>query len=72
MFGQAISEATLLNYVLQLHQALAQWEQRAIERLLTMPAMPVDETSLRVDRNNHWIHVQCDQARLVEEDWSMQ
>ena len=57
LIGQAISEATLLNYVRQLHQALAQWEQRAIERLLTMPAMHVDETSLRVDRKNHWIHV---------------
>ena len=35
----------------------AEWESRAIERLLTMPAMHVDETSLRVDRKNHWIHV---------------
>ena len=57
LIGQAISEATLLNYILQLHHALADWEQRAIERLLTMPAMHVDETSLRVDRKNHWIHV---------------
>ena len=29
----------------------------AIERLLASPAMHVDETSLRVDRKNHWIHV---------------
>ncbi|WP_419604796.1 hypothetical protein [Thiolapillus sp.] len=28
-----------------------------IEQLLQMPAMHVDETSLRVDRKNHWIHV---------------
>ena len=71
LIARTLSEATLLNYVLQLHHALAEWEQRAIERLLAMPAMHVDETSLRVDRKNHWIHVQCDQARLVEEDWSM-
>ena len=57
LIGQAISEATLLNYIMQLHHALADWESRAIERLLTMPAMHVDETSLRVDRKNHWIHV---------------
>lgn len=57
LIGLVISEATLLKYVLQLHQALARWEQSAIERLLTLPAMHVDETSLRVDRKNHWIHV---------------
>ena len=43
--------------VAQLHHALAQWERHAIERLLASPAMHVDETSLRVERKNHWIHV---------------
>jgi len=57
LIGLAISEATILKYVLQLHQALAQWEQSAIEKLLESPAMHVDETSLRVDRKNYWIHV---------------
>lgn len=52
-----ISEATILKYVLQLHQALEQWEKASIERLLAMPAMHVDETSLRVERQNYWIHV---------------
>ena len=33
------------------------WEHHAIEHLLAAPAMHVDETSLRVDRSNHWIHV---------------
>ena len=42
---------------MQLHYALEAWEQSAIERLLQMPAMHVDETSLRVERKNHWIHV---------------
>ena len=55
--GQLLSEATLLGYIAQLHHALAQWERQAIERLLAQPAMHVDETSLRVDRKNHWIHV---------------
>ena len=57
LIGRTLSEATLLGYVAQLHHALAQWEHHAIERLLAMPAMHVDETSLRVERKNHWIHV---------------
>ena len=57
LIGQLLSEATLLGYIAQLHQALAEWEHHAIERLLAQPAMHVDETSLRVDRKNHWIHV---------------
>ena len=57
LIGMAISETTILKYVMQLHRALAAWEQSAIEQLLAMPALHVDETSLRVDRKNHWIHV---------------
>ncbi len=64
LIGQVISEATLLKYVLQLHHALADWEQAAIEQLLTMPVMHVDETSLRVDRKNHWIHV-CSSGQIT-------
>jgi transposase len=57
LIGLAVSEATILKYVIRLHQALEKWEQDAIEQILAMPAMHVDETSLRVDRRNHWIHV---------------
>ncbi|WP_419636962.1 IS66 family transposase, partial [Thiolapillus sp.] len=57
LIGQILSEATILKYVMQLHHTLAAWEQSVIEQLLQMPAMHVDETSLRVDRKNHWIHV---------------
>ena len=57
LIGLAISEATILKYVLQLHLALTRWERMAIERILTQPAMHVDETSIRVDKRNHWIHV---------------
>jgi transposase len=57
LIGQAISEATLLKYMMQLHRALADWEHAAIEQILTLPALHVDETSLRVDKRNHWIHV---------------
>jgi len=57
MIGQTISEATLLKFVMRLHLALEEWEHSAIKELLISPAMNVDETSLRVDRTNHWIHV---------------
>jgi len=57
MMGTVIAEATLLRFVLRLHQALEEWEQVTIQKILTMPAINVDETSLRVDRKNHWIHV---------------
>ena len=57
LIGQVISEATILKYVIQLYHALEVWEQSSIEEILQMPSMHVDETSLRVDRNNHWIHV---------------
>jgi transposase len=57
LIGRAISEATLLKYVEQLHQALESWEHNAIETLLASKGMHVDETSLRVDKKNHWVHV---------------
>lgn len=57
LIGTVIAEATILHYVLQLHQALERWENAAIEQLLASPALHADETSLRVDRHNQWIHV---------------
>jgi transposase len=57
LIDRVVSEATLLGYVMQLHRALERWEQEAIAALLKQPAVHVDETSLRVDRTNHWIHV---------------
>jgi transposase len=57
LIGQAISEATILKYVMQLHRALTEWEHAAVEQIMTLPALHVDETSLRVDKRNYWIHV---------------
>ena len=55
--GRLLSEATLLGFVTRLHKALEAWEEAAIRMLLEMPVLNVDETSLRVDGKNHWIHV---------------
>jgi len=57
MMGEVIAESTLLKFVMRLHQALEAWELDAIEQLLEAPAINVDETSLRVDKRNHWLHV---------------
>ena len=47
----------MLKYILQLHYCLEHWEHGAVEELLAMPAMHADETSLRVEKKNYWIHV---------------
>ena len=57
MMGVVIAEATMLKYILHLYNALEEWEAQAISQLLTMPSLHVDETSLRVDKKKHWIHV---------------
>ncbi|GJL76838.1 IS66 family transposase [Nitrosomonas sp.] len=59
LIDETLSEATMLQFVLRLHETLADWEDRAITQLLQSPVMFVDETGLRVDRKNHWIHVYC-------------
>ena len=57
MIDTVISEATLLKFVWRLHLALEIWEAGAIASILQAPSLHVDETSLRVDKKNHWIHV---------------
>ncbi len=57
MIGAVISEATLLKFVWRLHQSLETWEKKSIESILQAPSIHVDETSFRVEKKNHWIHV---------------
>lgn len=57
LIGEVLSEATLLKYVWLLHEALATWERMSIERLLQAPALHADETSVRVNKRNYWVHV---------------
>jgi transposase len=57
MMGVVISETSLLKFVLRLYQALEEWEYQATEQILKTHVINVDETSLRVDKKNHWIHV---------------
>lgn len=57
MIGKTIAEATLLKFVWRLYEALANWESEAKKYLLQAQALNIDETSFRVDKKNHWIHV---------------
>lgn len=57
MIGAIIAEATMLKFILRLYLALATWEASAITKIMAEHAINVDETSLRVDKKNHWIHV---------------
>ena len=54
--GRTVAEATLLAWLTRLHAALAGWEDAAIRRLLAEPVLHADETSLRIDRKQHWLH----------------
>ncbi len=56
LIGNVISEAVILKYVMQLYLALDDWEKSSIEKLLTMPSIHVDETSIRVNKKKHYIH----------------
>jgi len=57
MMSTLLSEATILKFVLRLHQALQVWEDQAIEQLLKASVIQVDETGFRVNKKNYWIHV---------------
>ena len=56
LLEHSISEATLLAWIWRLHEALAAWEAQATRQLLASPILHADETSIRIDKKNHWLH----------------
>lgn len=56
LLGRSISQAVMLKYLAQFGESLKDWEEAQIQMLLSSPVMYCDETSLRVDKKNHWIH----------------
>lgn len=57
LIGCFISQATMLKYIMQFYVSLAAWEAKQIKELLKMPVLHVDETSIRINKVNYWIHV---------------
>jgi transposase len=59
MFGYAVSEATLQSARQEQAQALEPFEERLKEILPQEPVLHVDETSLPINKDKHWLHVIC-------------
>jgi transposase len=59
MFGYPVSEATLQAARQEQHAALAPFENRLVEILPQAPVLHADETSVPINRVNHWLHVLC-------------
>jgi hypothetical protein len=57
MIGERLSQTTFLKFIVRLYEALEGWETAATLEILKAPAINADETSLRVDKKNQWIHV---------------
>ena len=56
ILGRLISQAVMLKYIAQFSASLEEWEGVMMDKLLHAPYLHVDETSLKVDKKNHWIH----------------
>lgn len=56
LIGRFISQAIMLKYLAQFSFSLEKWEKDQIVRILGSPVIYCDETSLRVDKKNYWIH----------------
>lgn len=57
MIGAVVAEASILKFIWCLYLVLDDWEKSATQHLLDSKAINVDETSFRVNKQNHWIHV---------------
>ena len=59
MFGYAVSEATLQAARQEQNDALEPFENRLLEILPQEPILHADETSVPINKVNHWLHVLC-------------
>jgi transposase len=56
LIGRFISQAIMLKYIAQLSGSLREWEECQIAKILSAPVIYCDETSMRVDKANYWVH----------------
>lgn len=59
IFGQNISEGTIYNTNVDLFNKLADSENSIKESIIKEPVVNYDETGIRVNNLNYWIHVSC-------------
>lgn len=59
LFGYAVSEATLQKARQEQHDALEPFVERMVEILPREPVLHADETSVPINKVNHWLHVLC-------------
>src|ERR1019366_743770 len=59
MFGSAVSEGTLQSARQKQHVALEPFEERLVEILPREAILHADETSVPINKANHWLHVLC-------------
>jgi hypothetical protein len=59
MFGFAVSEGTLQSARQEQHVALEPFEERLVEILPQEAILHADETSVPINKVNHWLHVLC-------------
>ena len=57
LYGQPLSEATIVAANQRAYEQLAPFEQRVVELLPQAPVNHVDESGLRVAKTLHWLHV---------------
>lgn len=57
VFGQSISEGTLVNVNQEMHHKLENTEKKIRDLLIRSTVLHADETGMRVDKKRHWLHV---------------
>ncbi len=57
LFGQSISEGTLVNVNHEMHKKLEKTELKIRSLLIKSSSLHVDETGCKVDKKSYWLHV---------------
>ena len=59
LFGQHVSQDTILNAIRAVGQELTPFSAAIKELILQQPIVGADETGLRVNHKLHWLHILC-------------
>ena len=59
LFGQHVSQDTILNAIRTVGQELTPFSAAIEELILLEPVVGADETGLRVNNKLHWLHILC-------------